>query len=148
MTNDVQIAIEHCGVCHTDIHFVNNDWGMTNYRLSQVMRLWVGSPKLDQQYPSLRLEINLPSVAWSIRAEFAQIVRMDTSSIASTDLPQLQLRNKGPRWFYLRRVFPKYRCPGILCPQSSRQPQRTGNRPLLCAGITTYSPLRNWKDRS
>ena len=29
--NDVQIAIEHCGVCHTDIHFVNNDWGMTNY---------------------------------------------------------------------------------------------------------------------
>ena len=29
--SDVQIEIEHCGVCHTDIHFVNNDWGMTNY---------------------------------------------------------------------------------------------------------------------
>ena len=29
--SDVQIAIEHCGVCHTDIHFVNNDWAMTNY---------------------------------------------------------------------------------------------------------------------
>ena len=29
--HDVQIEIEHCGVCHTDIHFVNNDWGMTNY---------------------------------------------------------------------------------------------------------------------
>ena len=27
--DDVQIEIEHCGVCHTDIHFVNNDWGMT-----------------------------------------------------------------------------------------------------------------------
>ena len=29
--DDVHIEIEHCGVCHTDIHFVNNDWGMTNY---------------------------------------------------------------------------------------------------------------------
>ena len=31
VANDVQIAIEHCEVCHADIHFVNNDWGMTNY---------------------------------------------------------------------------------------------------------------------
>ena len=28
---DVQIDIEYCGVCHTDLHFVNNDWGMSEY---------------------------------------------------------------------------------------------------------------------
>ena len=28
---DVQIKIEYCGVCHTDLHFVNNDWNMTEY---------------------------------------------------------------------------------------------------------------------
>jgi len=29
--DDVSIEILHCGVCHTDIHFVENDWGMTVY---------------------------------------------------------------------------------------------------------------------
>ena len=29
--DDVDIAIEFCGICHTDIHFVNNDWGATVY---------------------------------------------------------------------------------------------------------------------
>ena len=28
---DVRIDVEYCGVCHTDLHFVNNDWGMTEY---------------------------------------------------------------------------------------------------------------------
>ena len=29
--DDVSIEILYCGVCHTDIHFVENDWGMTQY---------------------------------------------------------------------------------------------------------------------
>src|SRR5437016_14408529 len=28
---DVAIDILFCGVCHTDLHFVHNDWKMTNY---------------------------------------------------------------------------------------------------------------------
>ncbi|AGY92025.1 hydroxyacid dehydrogenase [Spiribacter curvatus] len=30
-SDDVAISIDYCGVCHTDIHFVQNDWGMTQY---------------------------------------------------------------------------------------------------------------------
>jgi uncharacterized zinc-type alcohol dehydrogenase-like protein len=30
---DVQIDIFYCGVCHTDLHFVNNDWGFSQYPL-------------------------------------------------------------------------------------------------------------------
>jgi len=29
--DDVDIAIAYCGVCHSDAHFVNNDWGNTIY---------------------------------------------------------------------------------------------------------------------
>ena len=28
---DVRIEIDYCGVCYTDLHFVNNDWGMSEY---------------------------------------------------------------------------------------------------------------------
>ncbi len=30
-TKDVLIKIEYCGVCHSDIHTVKSDWGATNY---------------------------------------------------------------------------------------------------------------------
>lgn len=30
-TKDILIKIEYCGVCHSDIHTVKSDWGATNY---------------------------------------------------------------------------------------------------------------------
>jgi len=28
---DVEIAVEHCGVCHSDLSLLDNEWGMTQY---------------------------------------------------------------------------------------------------------------------
>ena len=30
-TNDVQIDILYCGICHSDIHMAHNDWGRSLY---------------------------------------------------------------------------------------------------------------------
>ena len=30
-SNDIDIQIEHCGVCHTDLSLRNNAWGMTQF---------------------------------------------------------------------------------------------------------------------
>ena len=30
-TNDVEIEILYCGVCHSDLHTARNDWGGTKY---------------------------------------------------------------------------------------------------------------------
>lgn len=30
-SNDVQVDVLYTGICHSDIHFVNNDWGNTVY---------------------------------------------------------------------------------------------------------------------
>ncbi len=29
--HDVVVAITHCGICHSDIHLINNDWGITQF---------------------------------------------------------------------------------------------------------------------
>src|SRR6187397_3750218 len=29
--HDVQMDILYCGVCHSDLHFARNEWGMTMY---------------------------------------------------------------------------------------------------------------------
>jgi alcohol/geraniol dehydrogenase (NADP+) len=28
---DVRVKISHCGICHTDLHLIDNDWGVTEY---------------------------------------------------------------------------------------------------------------------
>ena len=28
---DVEIAVEHCGLCHSDLSILNNDWGISQY---------------------------------------------------------------------------------------------------------------------
>lgn len=28
---DVDIKITHCGICHSDIHYINNDWKIRFY---------------------------------------------------------------------------------------------------------------------
>jgi uncharacterized zinc-type alcohol dehydrogenase-like protein len=28
---EVEIAITHCGVCHSDLHLISNDWGISQY---------------------------------------------------------------------------------------------------------------------
>ncbi|MBE0501636.1 MAG: NAD(P)-dependent alcohol dehydrogenase [Desulfuromonadales bacterium] len=31
--HDVEIDVEHCGICHSDLSMLDNDWGMTQYPL-------------------------------------------------------------------------------------------------------------------
>lgn len=30
---EVEIAVEYCGICHSDLSMLNNEWGMTAYPL-------------------------------------------------------------------------------------------------------------------
>src|SRR5882762_11599748 len=29
--NEVEVKISHCGVCHSDVHLIDNDWGISKY---------------------------------------------------------------------------------------------------------------------
>ena len=28
---DVEVAVEHCGLCHSDLSVLNNDWGLSQF---------------------------------------------------------------------------------------------------------------------
>src|SRR5262245_23359042 len=28
---EVEVAVQHCGLCHSDLSMLNNDWGLTQY---------------------------------------------------------------------------------------------------------------------
>ena len=145
-SNDVQIAIEHCGVCHTDIHFVNNDWGMTNYPVVPGHEIVGRVTKVGPAVSKFKV---------GDRAAIGCLV--DSCGVCSNcenGLEQYCLNGftatynsetKDPGGFtyggYSQSIIAQESFV-LKVPDSLEGP---GIAPLLCAGITTYSPLRNWK---
>ena len=144
---DVAIDILYCGVCHSDLHQVRNEWGVTVYPIVPGHEIVgkvvsVGDKVREYQVGDL---VGVGCMVDSCR----------TCSACEEDLEQYCEGKEGMTQTYntpdLRSggvTFGGYsahivvdqdfvlRIPKNLDPASSA--------PLLCAGITTYSPLRRW----
>jgi uncharacterized zinc-type alcohol dehydrogenase-like protein len=144
--NDVEIAIEYCGICHTDLHFANNDWGISNYPV-------VPGHEIVGRVTAVGAEVTRFQVG--DRAAIGCMVDSCQTCPACTDhLEQYcfngmtatynsQTPDPGGLTFggYSKSIVSRQefvlRIPDNL--------DMAGTAPLLCAGITTYSPLRYWK---
>ena len=142
---DVQIKIEYCGVCHTDLHFVNNDWNMTEYPV-------VPGHEIVGRVTDLGSEVTKFS-----RGDLAAIGCMINScgscKSCKEGLEQYCLNGftatyNSPTEDYGGRTFGGY-SQVIVADESfvlhiPDNLEIQGTAPLLCAGITTYSPLKHW----
>ena len=45
--HEVEIEVEHCGICHSDINMLDDDWGMTQYPLVPDTRWPAPSPRWE-----------------------------------------------------------------------------------------------------
>jgi uncharacterized zinc-type alcohol dehydrogenase-like protein len=144
--HDVAMDIMYCGVCHSDIHQVNNDWGGSTFPIvpghevlgkvteigAQVSKYKVGDiigvgcfvDSCTTCNPCKEGEENFceGAVTWTY----------------NTIIPGETLPTYGGYSKYMV-VDEKY----ALRVDPSMDLSRVA--PLLCAGITTYSPLRHWK---
>ena len=147
--HDVQIEIEHCGVCHTDIHFVNNDWGMTNYPVVPgheiVGRVTEVGSAVQNFKPGDKAAIGclVDSCGTCTNCEKG-LEQYCLNGFTAT----YNSETKDPGGFtyggYSASIVAKESFI-LKVPDSLNGP---GIAPLLCAGITTYSPLINWEINS
>ncbi|WP_276392164.1 NAD(P)-dependent alcohol dehydrogenase [Eudoraea chungangensis] len=142
---DIEIDILFCGVCHSDLHFAKNDWGMTQYPVVPgheiVGRvLSVGAKVTDYKKGDL---VAVGCLVDSCRS----------CSNCKADLEQY-----CPEWVGTYGGFDKHLktnthggySESIVVDEDFvlRVPENldhAGIAPVLCAGITTWSPLRHWK---
>ena len=142
---DVQIAIEFCGVCHTDIHHSRNDWGRANYPMvpgheivGKVTALGAnaGHLKIGQQV-AVGCFVNACRTCSSCQADMEQYCL--NGFTATYNSP-----TKDPGGFtyggYSKSIVVDQHF--VLKIPDGLDP--AGAAPLLCAGITTYSPLVHW----
>jgi alcohol dehydrogenase (NADP+) len=144
--HDVQIDIAFCGVCHSDIHQVRDEWGGSIFPM----------------VPGHEIVGRVSRVGAAVKrfkeGDLAGVGCMVDSCRAcdpcQRDLEQFCARGAAMTYngTEMDRKTPTYGGYSTRVVVDERFTLRipagldlAGAAPLLCAGITTYSPLRHWK---
>lgn len=143
--DDVCIAIDYCGVCHTDIHFANNDWGMTIYPV-------VPGHEIVGHVTAVGNEVKDFAVG-DIVGVGCMVDSCRHCQACEDGLEQYC--NEGPTLTYNGQdrhdgsvTYGGYSDQVVVSERFvvsvPKQLDPAKAAPLLCAGITTYSPLRHY----
>ena len=144
--DDIAIEILYCGVCHSDVHNVRNDWGNAKYPMvpgheivgrvvevgSEVTRFKAGDRAGVGCLVESCRHCGACGKGWEQYCENGATYTYNHAD------PIDGTRTYGG---YSEKIIVSERF-GLKVPDSL---DLAGAAPLLCAGITTYSPLRHWK---
>ena len=143
--DDVAIRILYCGVCHTDIHNTRNDWGNANYPMvpgHEIIGVVVGVGSSASRF-SVGENVGVGVIIDSCRqcAKCNKGFEQYCESGATSTYNKVDKRD-GTRTFggYSESIVVSERFV-LKIPVGLDLKDAA---PLLCAGITTYSPLRHW----
>lgn len=133
--NEVEIRISHCGVCHSDIHLIDNDWGVSKYPFIPGHEIVGTVIAVGGDVRSLSVGQRV-GVGWQADScGICEWCRQGDEHLCAQSQPTCIGRNGG----YADKVRVNSRfaipVPGVL--------ESENVAPLLCGGITVYSPLRN-----
>ncbi|HZY63182.1 MAG TPA: NAD(P)-dependent alcohol dehydrogenase [Edaphobacter sp.] len=134
-SNEVEIRISHCGVCHSDIHLIDNDWGFSKYPFIPGHEIVgtvvaVGSGVRDRKVG------DRVGVGWQADScGVCEWCLQGDEHLCASSQPTCVGRNGG--YADKVRVNSRFAIPVPNALESENV------APLLCAGITVYSPLRN-----
>jgi alcohol dehydrogenase (NADP+) len=145
--HDVQIEIAYCGVCHSDLHTVRSEWGGTLYPcvpgheiVGRVSAVGAGVSRF-----AVDDTVGVGCLVGSCQRcascadgleQYCENGFVGTYNGPTADVPGHTLGGYSQRIvvdekFVLRISHPPAQLAAVA--------------PLLCAGITTWSPLRHWK---
>src|SRR3954463_15667064 len=142
--HDVQIEILFCGICHSDLHSVRNEWGGAVYPLVPgheiVGRVTAVGPDVTKYKPG-----DIAAVGCLVDSD-------GTCPQCQAGLenfcPNLTLTFNSPDKHLGGVTYGGYSDSIVVDERFVlRVPPNldlAGAAPLLCAGITTYSPMRHW----
>jgi alcohol dehydrogenase (NADP+) len=144
--NDVQIDILFCGVCHSDLHTARNEWTNSIYPVVPGHEIIGRVVKTGAQVRKFK-EGDLAGVGCLVDSD---------RTCASCKAGLEQYCDSFPTFTYNSEdkhlggmTYGGYSKTIVVDEAFVLRPPKNldlaGTAPLLCAGITTYSPLRHWK---
>ena len=144
--HDVQIDILYCGVCHSDLHTVRDEWGGTVYPAVPGHEIVGRVTKVGDHVKRFK-EGDLVGVGCLVDScrECANCKEGLEQYCLNGWVGTYNGKDKHSGGVtyggYSKQIVVNE---DFVLTISDKQPLQ-GIAPLLCAGITTYSPLRHWK---
>ena len=143
--DDVAIRIDYCGICHSDLHFVHNDWGMTIYPVVPGHEIVGTVTAVGAQVTRFRAgdRVGVGCLVDSCRSCSSCERGLEqycdggfVMTYCGKDRHDGSITYGGYSEAIVASERFVLRIPAALDPAAAA--------PLLCAGITTYSPLRRF----
>lgn len=147
--DDVEIEILYCGVCHSDLHTARNEWKKTIYPsvpgheiLGKVLKAGDNVKKFKKEdIVAVGCMVDSCQSCQSCQDHLEQYCEKGF-------VPTYDGRNKHDNSVtyggYSTEIVVDQKFV-LNVPKEFSSKDYPGVAPLLCAGITTYSPLRHWK---
>jgi len=145
---DVQIEILYCGVCHSDIHTARNEWKGTTYPCVPGHEIVGRVTKVGNEVSGFKVG-DLAGVGCLVDScrtcescKNGEEQYCDVGGMVFTyNSPDNHLPGKQTYGGYASQIVVDQAF--VLRISDKLDLKAVG--PLLCAGITTYSPMRHWK---
>lgn len=147
LPTDVELEILYCGVCHSDLHTVRSEWEGTNYPcvpgheiVGRVTRVGASVKGFTVgKLAAVGVMVDACRTCPSCREGLEQYCEKDpTFTYNSPDLHKTAPFTYGG---YSSRIVVDQ----AFCLRVSDTLPSAAVAPLLCAGITLYSPLKHWQ---
>lgn len=147
--HDIQIEILFCGVCHSDLHTARNEWKNTVYPVVPGHEIVGRITKVGKDVKTFKVGdfaavgclVDSCRSCPSCRDHLEQYCEKGmTMTYNSPDNATGKMTYGG--YSNLIVVDESF---VLHIPKAFKEKDLPGVAPLLCAGITTYSPLRHWK---
>ncbi len=133
--NEVEVRITHCGICHSDADLIDNDWGTSKYPFIPGHEI-IGTITAVGADVRDRTVGERAGVGWQANScGICEWCRQGEEHLCAKSQPTCIGRNGG--YADAVRVNSKFAVPIPSMLESETA------APLLCGGITVYSPLRN-----
>jgi uncharacterized zinc-type alcohol dehydrogenase-like protein len=133
--DEVEVKISHCGVCYSDIHLIDNDWGSSKYPFIPGHEIVGTVTAAGAEVTSLAVGQRV-GIGWqSNSCGVCEWCRQGEEHLCAKSEATCVGRNGG----YADAIRVNWRF-AIPVPETLESEHVA---PLLCGGITVYSPLRN-----
>ena len=144
-SDDVVIEILYCGICHSDLHQVRNDWGKGNFPMVPgheiIGRVISVGSEVSRFKPGDNVGVGCMVDACrectGCKQGLEQYCKKGITPTYNGIDPHDQMRTYGG---YSQKIVVSDKFV-LKIPQGL---DLKAAAPLLCAGITTWSPLRHW----
>jgi alcohol/geraniol dehydrogenase (NADP+) len=135
----IDIEVSHCGVCHSDIHLIDNDWNISHYPL-------VAGHEIVGSVRATGVEVKRLSVGQRVGVgwQSGSCLHCEWCLNGCENLCQNKVLTCVKRHGGFAGVVRSNSRFAFTIPDSL---DSAGAAPLLCAGLTVYAPMRRFRLR-